>query len=202
MNAEIEISLTKNSQIDPLRPRKELNLMTGKKPKGKFGALTLAGSALGLVGSIVFGNFIISAIAVGAGISYAVYCLSRSKSQVRRRGVDQLNDVLEVFYGFDPYGDEDGYYGFDRTKLLELTDENDKKLDRKISQSTFVQQKAILEMKKANGNIDHVVATYFNRELQNVDVVESYKSDSYLWQKNFESIAKKSGLELTKSWFS
>lgn len=202
MNAEIEISLTKNSQIDPLSPRKELNLMPDKKPKGKFGVLTLAGSVLGLAGSIVFGNFIISAVAVGVGISYAVYCLSRSKSQVRRRGVDQLNDVLEVFYGFDPYGDEDGYYGFDRTKLLELTDENDKKLDRKISQSTFVQQKAILEMKKANGNIDHVVATYFNRELQNVDVVESYKSDSYLWQKNFESIAKKSGLELTKSWFS
>lgn len=195
MFEEIEMSVAKKSQISRIKPMHEIQIEPNTKSRSILVTSTVVCTGVGVVAGLVSGNFVF--IALGLAVTYVVNCLVPNKADLNV--FRQLNDALEEFYDIDEieylYDDDDDYYGLEKVNYLQISEKSSKEVIRQISQSTFLPKKIVIEMKHKNGNIDHVVATFFNKNLKSIKIIESYKSDDFLWKENLKSIANSNNLD-------
>lgn len=195
MFEEIEMSVAKKSQISRIKPMHEIQIEPNTKSRSILVTSTVVCTGAGVVAGLVSGNFVF--IALSLAVTYVVNCLVPNKADLNV--FRQLNDALEEFYGIDEieylHDDDDDYYGLEKVNYLQISEKSSKEVIRQISQSTFLPKKIVIEMKHKNGNIDHVVATFFNKNLKSIKIIESYKSDDFLWKENLKSIVNSNNLD-------
>lgn len=195
MFEEIEMSVAKKSQISRIKPMSKIQIEPNTKSRSVLVVSTVVCTGVGVVAGLVSGNF--AFIALGLAITYVVNCLVPNKADLNV--FRQLNDALEEFYGIDKikylHDDDGDHYGLEEVNYLQISEKSSKEVIRQISQSTFLPKKIVIEMKHKNGNIDHVVATFFNKNLKSIKIIESYKSDDFLWKENLKSIANSNNLD-------
>lgn len=195
---EIELSVIRRSKVSRIEPTSEIQTKPKMRNRTLTGLSTLAFMGLSLVGGIIFGN--LAVVALGLGVTYVTYCLLQTKNN--QNFITQLNQALEEFYDIDSFlYEEEDFDAIKEINFLQISEKSCKELSRKISQTVFLPKKIVVEMKHSDGNIDHVVATYFNKNLQSINLIESYKSDLSLWKENFSSIVKNNNLDLKTTRF-